>query len=577
MVSALAQIAPVQDYFDGFNAVADSVAGLANANNESRGAIFTRREVVDFILDLAGYVTGDDLASKRIMEPAFGKGDFLIPIITRLLHSWQQSGGEIRDAVVDLKDAVCAVEIHRESFLFTQSRVIQTLLDAGVSNADASTLAAAWLHQGDFLLLNLPFKVDFAVGNPPYVRQEAIPCVLLGEYRRRYETIYDRADLYVPFIERSLKMLADKGVLAFICADRWMKNKYGGPLRRLVGSDFHLRACVDIADDAFQSKVNAYPAITIIARESGDVTRVAARPQITAAALATLRRHMDGSDRTHQTIAVREVRHVVRGEEPWILDGDVELALVRRLEAEFPTIEEVGCKVGIGVATGADTAFIGDFNAMDVEDDRKLPLVGTRDIHCGKVQWRGRGVLNPFHPDGSLVDLREYPKFRRYVEQRREQIARRHVAKKSPANWYRTIDRITPELVSQPKLLIPDIKGDAHVVLEGGSFYPHHNLYFITSQEWDLRILQAVLQSGIARLFVSAYSTKMRGGFLRFQAQYLRRIRLPRWDRVSTEYRKKMAASMDNPAALASAVGALYGLSHAELSILRQGNSSNGH
>ena len=39
--------------------------------------------------------------------------------------------------------------------------------------------------------------------------------------------------------------------------------------------------------------------------------------------------------------------------------------------------------------------------------------------------------------------------------------------------------------------------------------------------------MQAVLLSGIARLFMSIYSTKMRGGYLRFQAQYLRRIRVP--------------------------------------------------
>ena len=74
--------------------------------------------------------------------------------------------------------------------------------------------------------------------------------------------------------------------------------------------------------------------------------------------------------------------------------------------------------------------------------------------------------------------------------------------RKIPANWYRTIDRIYPALASKPKLLIPDIKGQAHIVYECGKLYPHHNLYFITSDEWDLYALQAVLLSGIARLFV---------------------------------------------------------------------------
>ncbi|MET0751792.1 MAG: modification methylase PaeR7I, partial [Pyrinomonadaceae bacterium] len=84
------------------------------------------------------------------------------------------------------------------------------------------------------------------------------------------------------------------------------------------------------------------------------------------------------------------------------------------------------------------------------------------------------------------------------------------------------------------------IKGEANVVYDRGNFYPHHNLYYITSQEWDLIALQAVLMSGMANLFVSVYSTKMRGGFMRFQAQYLRRICIPYWQNVNENLRQNL-------------------------------------
>ena len=149
-------------------------------------------------------------------------------------------------------------------------------------------------------------------------------------------------------------------------------------------------------------------------------------------------------------------------------------------------------------------------------------------------------------------------------------IANRHVAKKSPARWYRTIDRIYPELAKQEKLLIPDIKGDAHIVYEPGKFYPHHNLYYITANEWDLRALQAVLMSGIARLFVSIYSTKMRGGYLRFQAQYLRRIRAPYWKDVPADLRRQLreAALSGDTAKAGEAVYRLYDLNKEERAAL---------
>jgi hypothetical protein len=144
------------------------------------------------------------------------------------------------------------------------------------------------------------------------------------------------------------------------------------------------------------------------------------------------------------------------------------------------------------------------------------------------------------------------------------------VAQKSPSGWYRTIDRITPSLASRPKLLIPDIKGSAHVVYEDGRLYPHHNLYYVTSDEWELRALQAVLLSNVAKHIIAAYSTTMRGGFLRFQAQYLRRIRLPLWRNVSPELRQRLAnAAIDlNVVACDAAAAELYGLTTEEAELL---------
>ncbi len=162
------------------------------------------------------------------------------------------------------------------------------------------------------------------------------------------------------------------------------------------------------------------------------------------------------------------------------------------------------------------------------------------------------------------------PRLSLYLEARREVIAGRHCARKAPANWYRTIDRISPAIAGMPKLLIPDIKGEAHIVFESGKLYPHHNLYFVTSGEWEMRALQAVLLSAVTRLFVATYSTRMRGGFLRFQAQYLRRIRIPRWAEVPETLRIELAeaAIKRDLERCNQAAFKLYGLSREERAAL---------
>jgi hypothetical protein len=207
---------------------------------------------------------------------------------------------------------------------------------------------------------------------------------------------------------------------------------------------------------------------------------------------------------------------------------------------------------------------------LDVEPDCKLPLVTTKDIRSGKVKWQGLGVINPFCEDGSLVNLADHPKLARYIEERKEVISKRNCARRNPKNWYRTIDRIYREIAERPMLLIPDIKGEANIVYEEGRLYPHHNLYYITSAEWDLHALQAVLKSGIAKLFVSIYSTQMRGGYLRYQAQYLRRIRVPRWSDVPEGMRKTLieAARAGDVEACNHATFELFGLSKEERSAI---------
>lgn len=539
---------------------------------EERGAVNTKREVTDFILDLCGYTATQPLHTLRLLEPSFGQGDFLIPAVERLLQAWRTAGSP-GDPLITLGPCIRAVELHRQTYEQTSAIVERLLTEAGLSANAALALADHWLLCGDYLLADLPDNFDVVVGNPPYVRQELVPPVLMAEYRSRYTTVYDRADLYIPFIERSLRALKRGGVLGFICADRWMKNRYGGPLRAMVAKDFHLRVYVDMANaPAFHTDVVAYPAITIICRERAGVTRVASHPEISTQALGKLATELLATEHNFASSTVREMVSITAGTEPWILDSSDQMAVLRRLERDFPTLEEVGCKVGIGVATGADKAFIGPFDELDVEDDRKLPLVMTRDIQSGRVVWRGYGVVNPFKdgPGSGLVDLDDYPRLRHYLEARKDAIAGRHVAQKTPANWYRTIDRITESLTYQPKLLIPDIKGDAQAVYDEGRYYPHHNLYFITSTTWDLQALQAVLLSSSARLFVASYSTKMRGGFLRFQAQYLRRIRLPQWEQVPTCLRDELrtASQALDIGACNRAVFKLYGLTSAEAAAL---------
>ena len=110
--------------------------------------------------------------------------------------------------------------------------------------------------------------------------------------------------------------------------------------------------------------------------------------------------------------------------------------------------------------------------------------------------------------------------------------------------------------------MLPDLKAVAHPVLDEGRHYPHHNLYVVTSQAWDLEVLGGLLLSEVANLVHRRLLRKDAWWLHRFQAQYLRRIRVPRIENVSASNRRLLREAFnERDAGAATAVARrLYGL-----------------
>lgn len=496
----------------------------ARSSGEAHGVVLTKPHVVDLILDLAGYTVDRDLAAMRLLEPACGHGAFLVPAVERLVKSAARHGHSLRQ----LGPAISAYDIEASHVGQARAAVVRTLEALGANKSDVTHLSLTWVAHGDFLLAPRPLRFDVVVGNPPYIRIEQLSPKVQEEYRRRYASLYDRADLYVAFIEHGLNLLAPKGVLSFICADRWILNKYGAPLRRMLAEHFKVTCYIDLHNASpFESEVIAYPSIFAISPGKTERVHVATLATASAAECASVIRTMRGDAAPSAGITVAEYDSWFDGDDPWVLSSPAHLAVLRALEARFKPIEYLeGTRVGIGVATGNDKVYIVGADA-DIEPGRLVPLVMRDDIEKGRIRDARRFVINTFGENGKMVDLDAYPRLKRYLNMHGAEIKKRHVAKKNAASWFRTIDRVYPELVHVEKLLIPDIAGSNEVVYDEGHYHPHHNLYFVTSDTWNTEALGGILSSKVALFFVWSYAVKMRGGYLRFQAQYLRRIRLP--------------------------------------------------
>ena len=538
----------------------------------THGEVFTRRWVVDLILDLAGYRAADDLGASVIVEPACGAGAFLVPIAERLAESCRRYGRSL----ADVGQAIRAFDVLDRNVDAARESVATRLVELGQPADVAESLSSQWVSRGDFLLSDCggdsSLKADFVVGNPPYVRLEDVPAEVSAAYRSECSTMRGRADIYVGFFEKGLSMLGPEGRLGFICADRWMHNQYGERLRALVASEYAVDAVVVMHDvDAFEDTVSAYPAITVLRNgRQGRANVVEAMDGFGAADGRTVAQWLaDGHDVDPDEGCFNAARldRWFGGSGLWPSGSPLRLELLADLEERFDPLEDwrTGTRVGIGVATGCDDVFVVE-DAPDVERCRLLPILTAQDIASGTPQWSGRFLVNPWE-GGRLVDLEEYPGLASYLQRHGTRIRARHVARNRPASWYRTIDRVDPGLQARPKLLLPDLKAAAHPVLDTGGFYPHHNLYCVVSDKWDLEVLGGLLLSDIANLFVGAYCVKMRGGTYRFQAQYLRKIRVPAPDAIDAPTASALCQAFKDRdrAAATDAAAALYGISRSDL------------
>lgn len=494
------------------------------------GAVFTKPEVVSLILDLAGYRVGEvRLGALRLLEPSCGDGAFLKEIISRLIQSeasCASSAGWFDDVLLN---AVRAVDVDEKSLRCARELIRVQLAEAGCPLNRSAELAEAWTARTDFLLSDWSAPFDFVVGNPPYVRIEAIAKPLLHRYRSAFSALSNRADLYVAFIEKGLQLLSKRGVLAYISANRFAKNQYGSALRKLISDRYHVRYYINLEHtQPFQTEVSAYPAILVIDRNKGGSTKAASLETLAPETFDAIRSGIEPD--THSPL-LSEFTDWYSDGGPWITTSRADHSSWKRLVEQHPTLEESGpgTRVGIGVATGADKVFILPHKRDDIEASRQIPLVLPKDVRNGGILWSGRYLINPFAGEDAtgLVDLCEYPGLAQYLQQNRARLEKRHVAKSRPKTWFRTIDRIWPSLQSRAKLLIPDIQQQTTIGYDEGCYYPHHNLYWITSDSWNLLALKAILRSSLVLEQVRAYSVQMRGGSLRFQAQTLRRIRVP--------------------------------------------------
>ncbi len=94
---------------------------------------------------------------------------------------------------------------------------------------------------------------DIVIGNPPYISAPTqIEKPELNKQRqrivasKRYKSLNDKWDLYVPFMELGMQLLCSNGVFSMIVPYPLTNQKYGKKLRKMIAEEYHLFEIADL-------------------------------------------------------------------------------------------------------------------------------------------------------------------------------------------------------------------------------------------------------------------------------------------------------------------------------------------
>ena len=226
-------------------------------------------------------------AKFRILEPSFGSGEY----ITALRKRFPVSN-------------ITGVEKNK------------TIFDAVVQKYFPNTVPGITLLNADFLAYESGTPYNLIIGNPPYfvMKKEEVDAA--------YQQYYDgRPNIFILFIIKCLRMLADGGIMSFVLPKSFLNCLYYDKTRKYINDKFEILNIVECSDDKYIE--TAQETVIIIIRKG-----VGAGAEVRAA-------------------AITDAPFVMRGAYT-IFNTKENIAIFKRLYENSKTLADLRFKVSVG-------------------------------------------------------------------------------------------------------------------------------------------------------------------------------------------------------------------------------------
>ena len=384
---------------------------------------------------------------------------------------------------------------------------------------------------------------DIVVGNPPYIRHEAIK-EQKATFAEMFGSFYcGTADLYTYFYKTGLDILAPHGLLCYIAPNKFMRAGYGKNTRELLTTCSTPRMILDFGDLTIFDEATTYPAIVLVEKNppqppfenggTGGICLVATFTDPTQLA------HLD------ETVAAIGFPLPVSAlaTTGWTLERPDVLALMAKLRnVGTPLGEYVDGKFYYGIKTGRNEAFVIDEVTRQrlVDEDPKSaevikPWLRGRDIKKWRTEWAQIYLITiassankewPWSKEMTEATARPlferaYPSVHRHLSQLEDGL---RIRDDKGTFWWELRSCAYWDEFERAKICWSHFAMVAEFVYDEQGFLSNDKSYIMPTE--DLSVL-GILNSKLTNFFIGRISPPVSGGFMELRKIYLEQLPIP--------------------------------------------------
>lgn len=530
------------------------------------------------------------LKGVRVIDPACGSGAFLIAAFRRLLEERLKVARE-RESVSGVKAAIA------------EQAIIAEILSANIYGVDINPAAveiaklALWLHsaRANSPLSSLDHTIrcgnslvgpdfwagrsgdekerervnafdwpkafpevfgeggfDIVLGNPPYVKLQNLrrvhPDVADYLQANRGEDTYVSAqtgnfDLYLPFIEKGLRLLAPGGRMAYIAPSLWAVNEYGAGLRRLVSERRHLDRWLDFKAHQVFKEAITYTALQFFTRAANDAVRIAIAAEGNDS-------DIDWED---EELAVDYA--ALEGEGEWLIATGEERALIDRLARDCRRLDDEAVTQAIyqGLITSADHIYHLSRTApgnylcspkgtdpyeIKVEDEIMKPLVSGPEAKRYEAPETDTYLLFPYARDDKgamrLIPAKRmaknYPLAWKYLKSWEKELRARESGAFDDGEWYRFGRNQNIDKQDCRKLIVAQTVPSLRVCADDKADKYINNVRvngILPANKMDMFFLLGVMNGPVADFVFRRIGKPKQGGWYEANKQFIAPLPIP--------------------------------------------------